>query len=99
MDTLTDIWTSRAAVAAKKSSSGPFAIRCGSYKAHVFTEGSSLSDNDNPDSWCRQSSSLTHHSPPLLYNLDTDPGQHDCACKANFSFIIMNFGFKITTLV
>ena len=53
---------------------GPYAIRCGGYKAHVYTQGSSLSDDNNPDSWCQGSSRLTKHSPPLLYNLNTDPG-------------------------
>lgn len=54
---------------------GPYAIRCGSYKAHVYTEGSSLSDDSNPDPACGGSASLTLHSPPLLYNLDSDPGE------------------------
>ena len=49
-------------------------IRCGQYKAHVWTRGSGLSDNQNPDTWCRDSAQLTRHDPPLLYNLDTDPG-------------------------
>ena len=54
---------------------GPYAIRCGQYKAHVYTRGSSLSDDENPDSACHSSSRETHHSPPLLFNLDTDPGE------------------------
>ena len=54
---------------------GPYAIRCGPYKAHVYTSGSSLSDNTNPDPECRGTSKETHHSPPLLFNLDKDPGE------------------------
>ena len=54
---------------------GPYAIRCGQYKAHVYTRGNDLSDHDNPDTWCRGSAKLTHHSPPLLYNLNDDPGK------------------------
>ena len=40
----------------------------------MWTRGSALSDNQNPDTWCRDSAQLTRHDPPLLYNLDTDPG-------------------------
>ena len=40
----------------------------------MWTRGSGLSDNQNPDTWCRDSAQLTRHTPPLLYNLDTDPG-------------------------
>ena len=50
-------------------------VRCGEYKAHVYTEGSSLSDDSNPDPVCRSTAPLTLHSPPLLFNLDTDPGE------------------------
>ena len=49
-------------------------LRCGPYKAHVYRQGSPLSDLTNPDPWCRDTT-VTHHSPPLLYNLDTDPGE------------------------
>lgn len=55
---------------------GPYAIRCGQYKAHVYTRGNDLSDHDNPDTRCRGSAKLTHHSPPLLYNLNDDPGKN-----------------------
>ena len=53
---------------------GPYAIRCGAYKAHVYRQGSALSDTSNPDSWCSDPN-ITHHLPPLLYNLNTDPGE------------------------
>ena len=48
--------------------------RCGAYKAHVYSQGSSLSDTANPDQRCSDPT-IIHHSPPLLYNLDTDPGE------------------------
>jgi len=54
---------------------GPYAIRCGSYKAHVYTQGSSLSDDSNMDTMCRGSAPLKKHNPPLLFNLDHDPGE------------------------
>ena len=53
---------------------GPYAIRCGAYKAHVYSQGSSLSDTANPDRMCSDPR-ITHHSPPLLYHLDSDPGE------------------------
>ena len=40
----------------------------------MYRQGSPLSDLTNPDPWCRDTT-VTHHSPPLLYNLDTDPGE------------------------
>ena len=52
----------------------PWCVRCGAYKAHVYSQGSSLSDTSNPDQWCSDPT-ITHHSPPLLYHLDTDPGE------------------------
>merc|ERR1711892_1015329 len=58
-----------------KADKGPYAIRCGPYKAHVYTSGSSLSDDTNPDPACRSSAKARHHSPPLLFNLDNDPGE------------------------
>ena len=40
----------------------------------MYSQGSSLSDTDNPDQRCSDPT-IIHHSPPLLYNLDTDPGE------------------------
>ena len=53
---------------------GAYAVRCGQYKLHVYTRGNSLSDDGNIDPWCRSSAGLTRHNPPLLYNLNNDPG-------------------------
>jgi arylsulfatase A len=57
---------------------GPHAIRCGAHKAHLYTQGSALSDDSNPDAACRSSARLERHSPPLLFHLAEDPGErHD----------------------
>jgi hypothetical protein len=37
--------------------------------------GNSLSDDDNYDHSCRHSSKLTKHDPPLIFDLDLDPGE------------------------
>ena len=55
---------------------GPYAVRCGQYKLHVYTRGNSLSDDDNIDPMCRSSARLARHHPPLLYNLNNDPGSY-----------------------
>ena len=55
---------------------GMMAIRMGKYKAHFYTEGSSLSDDFNIDHECSSlSAKLTKHWPPLLFNVDSDPGE------------------------
>ncbi|XP_069948060.1 arylsulfatase A [Cherax quadricarinatus] len=58
-----------------EQSLGPFAVTNGTYKAHFYTIGSDLSDPDNYDPLCPSSHPLTHHDPPLLYNLYYDPGE------------------------
>ena len=54
----------------------------------MWTRGSNLSDGDNPDTWCRGSAALTRHDPPLLYNVDMDPGTRSChiVTKTNQTF-------------
>ena len=54
---------------------GMMALRMGQYKAHFYTQGSSLSDDFNYDPVCSSMANLTEHSPPLLFNLDQDPGE------------------------
>ncbi|KAK7002158.1 hypothetical protein SK128_010132, partial [Halocaridina rubra] len=54
---------------------GPYAVRDGRYKAHFYTEGSDLSDPDNYDPMCPASHGLTQHNPPLLFDLQVDPGE------------------------
>ena len=54
---------------------GPYAIRHNNFKAHFYTEGSALSDDSNYDLACRSSSRRTEHDPPLLFDLDLDPGE------------------------
>ncbi|XP_022099421.1 arylsulfatase A-like [Acanthaster planci] len=54
---------------------GIFAVRYKQYKAHYFTRGNKLSGSTNRDHDCRDSAKLTPHDPPLLFNLDQDPGE------------------------
>ncbi|CAL4097636.1 unnamed protein product, partial [Meganyctiphanes norvegica] len=54
---------------------GPYAVFHGKFKAHFWTKGESLSDNDNYDPICRDSHELTEHEPPLLFDLFKDPGE------------------------
>ena len=55
---------------------GMMAIRMGKYKAHFYTEGNSLSDDFNYDHECSSiKAKLTKHWPPLLFNVDSDPGE------------------------
>ncbi|XP_023802117.1 arylsulfatase A-like [Cyanistes caeruleus] len=54
---------------------GPFAVRLGKYKAHFFTQGSFHSDT-TPDQACHGVTPLTPHLPPLLFDLETDPGEN-----------------------
>jgi len=60
---------------APEQSQGPFAVHHGRYKAHFWTQGDVLSDNDNYDPICRESHNLTWHDPPLLFDLYQDPGE------------------------
>ncbi|XP_069169798.1 arylsulfatase A isoform X1 [Procambarus clarkii] len=60
---------------APTQSLGPFAVTNGTYKAHFYTLGSALSDGGNYDPMCPASHPLTPHNPPLLYNLQHDPGE------------------------
>ena len=61
--------------ASAESGLGPFAIRYKQYKAHFFTEGNSLSDDTNYDAACHQSSRRNHTSQPLMFDLNSDPGE------------------------
>ena len=54
---------------------GMMAIRAGKFKAHFYTEGSSLSDDSNYDQQCSSQTKLTKQSPPLLYDIEADPGE------------------------
>ena len=51
------------------------ALRLGKFKAHFYTEGNSLSDDQNYDQNCSSTSRLTKHTPPILYDLEVDPGE------------------------
>uniref|UniRef100_A0A8C4QZG1 26S proteasome regulatory subunit 7 n=1 Tax=Eptatretus burgeri TaxID=7764 RepID=A0A8C4QZG1_EPTBU len=53
---------------------GVHAVRGGKYKAHFYTEGSSLSAM-SPDSSCGPTARLRLHDPPLLFHLGWDPGE------------------------
>lgn len=54
---------------------GAFAVVWGRLKAHFYTIGSGLSDNDNYDTICTEAHHLTKHDPPLLFDLSVDPGE------------------------
>eukprot|EP00095_Tigriopus_kingsejongensis_P009749 snap_masked-scaffold1177_size57108-processed-gene-0.3 protein:Tk09749 transcript:snap_masked-scaffold1177_size57108-processed-gene-0.3-mRNA-1 annotation:"arylsulfatase a-like" len=56
-------------------SQGPYAIRYKEFKAHYFTRGSSLSDDDNFDRACRSTSIEQKHVDPLIMNLHLDPSE------------------------
>ena len=45
------------------------------FKAHFYTEGNSLSDDDNYDPECPSFAVLKERNPPLLYDLNQDPGE------------------------
>ena len=44
-------------------------------QAHFFTEGNALSDPLNYDRACRPSAAFRRRDPPLLFDLDLDPGE------------------------
>ena len=50
------------------------AVRWKQYKAHYFTAGG-FTPNTYPDVVCRGNSTLMEHNPPLLYNVEEDPGE------------------------
>ena len=54
---------------------GVMAARYKNYKAHFFTEGNALSDDYNYDAACRSSAGFQKRDPPLLFDLDLDPGE------------------------
>ncbi|XP_054748556.2 arylsulfatase A-like [Lytechinus pictus] len=54
---------------------GIYAVRYNQYKAHYYTQGAPQSNNNNHDKDCRPSRYPTKHSPPLLYDLNVDPGE------------------------
>ena len=54
---------------------GLYAVRYQQYKAHYVTEGQVNSDPENHDKDCRPTATRTTHNPPLLYNLNQDPGE------------------------
>ena len=51
------------------------AARYKNYKAHFFTEGATLSDDFNYDASCRSTAKFQKQDPPLLFDLDLDPGE------------------------
>ena len=53
---------------------GPYAIRYKQFKAHFYTQGNKLSDEDNYDPDCRNTT-LSRHWPPLIFDLNIDPGE------------------------
>ncbi|XP_047735558.1 arylsulfatase A-like [Hyalella azteca] len=54
---------------------GPHAVVYRHLKAHFFTIGDLLSDDQNYDEICTSRHLLTEHNPPLLYDLSVDPGE------------------------
>eukprot|EP00756_Hemistasia_phaeocysticola_P046676 Hpha_TRINITY_DN20480_c0_g1::TRINITY_DN20480_c0_g1_i1::g.64180::m.64180/K01134/ARSA; arylsulfatase A len=54
---------------------GLFAARGERYKAHYITKGSNQMGNTTVDTACHVSTPLTRHSPPLFYDLLTDPSE------------------------
>ncbi|XP_003387234.3 PREDICTED: arylsulfatase A-like [Amphimedon queenslandica] len=55
---------------------GPYALRWKHYKAHFYTKGGNAPPT-HYDVLCRNTTELTAHDPPLLFNLWTDPGERD----------------------
>ncbi|XP_065912186.1 arylsulfatase A-like [Dysidea avara] len=56
-------------------SQGVFAIRYKEYKAHYYTAGTGLYPKYYPDPACNYTKNATHYDPPLLFNLNQDPGE------------------------
>ncbi|XP_074128045.1 arylsulfatase A isoform X1 [Sminthopsis crassicaudata] len=54
---------------------GVFAIRHGKYKAHFFTQGS-IHSGMVPDPVCQPMTPRIQHDPPLLFDLEMDPGEN-----------------------
>ena len=54
---------------------GIYAVRYQQYKAHYVTQGAGQCGEQNHDKDCRPSANRTTHNPPLLYNLNQDPGE------------------------
>ena len=42
---------------------------------YAYISGSALSDDDNYDHECRGTNTPKKHDPPLLYDLNLDPGE------------------------
>ncbi|KAG0719532.1 Arylsulfatase A [Chionoecetes opilio] len=74
------------------STIGPLAVTNGTYKAHFYTQGSYLSDDDNYDPLCPESHPLTKHNPPLLFNVHHDPGErYDLSADPKYSDLLRDF--------
>ena len=54
---------------------GVMAVRFNNYKVHYFTAGADQSDIDNYDLSCRVTAGFVKQDPPLLFDLDADPGE------------------------
>ncbi|XP_065912196.1 arylsulfatase A-like [Dysidea avara] len=54
---------------------GVYAIRHKEYKAHYYTSGTGLYSAHYPDAACKASAGTVKHDPPLLFNLNYDPGE------------------------
>ena len=48
---------------------------CNPIDWHTFILGSSLSDDSNYDAACHSGKGATRWDPPLLYDLNVDPGE------------------------
>ena len=58
-----------------ESKYGVYAARHMNYKAHFYTQGAIDSGDDNYDLECRSSDTPTKRDPPLLYDINKDPGE------------------------
>lgn len=70
---------------------GVFAVRYGKYKAHFYTQGARHS-MFSPDPACNFSVFPTFHSPPLLFDLETDPSE-------NYNLLTGSAAKNYTTIV
>ncbi|XP_033624366.1 arylsulfatase A-like [Asterias rubens] len=71
---------------------GVFAVRYKQYKAHYITKGSTLSGPTNVDHDC-SNTSLIHHSPPLLFELNRDPGErYDLSTDKHYQSVLKEIG-------
>ncbi|XP_070566880.1 arylsulfatase A-like [Ptychodera flava] len=69
---------------------GAYAVRYKNFKAHYYTEGSPQSGMYNPDADCHPNNTVKHN-PPLLFDLNEDPGElYNLNMKSQYASILLD---------